>query len=182
MTSKTLTNAEYAILGLLVEADSHGYDLEKKITDRGMRDWTEIGFSSIYFILGKLEKKGMATAGTASGARARKVFSVTPKGKEAHKHWTVQAIADPHPLYPSVLLGLANWPALAKDQALEALRMRVDALQSTLLELENRKRLLGPLPDFVEVQFNYSITQIRSEIDWAREGVAIFSGEKDDQD
>jgi hypothetical protein len=39
------------VLGLLAEMPRHGYQLEQVIDDRGMREWTEIGFSSIYFVL-----------------------------------------------------------------------------------------------------------------------------------
>ncbi|MEX2144087.1 MAG: PadR family transcriptional regulator, partial [Anaerolineales bacterium] len=53
-----MTNAELAILGLVVEAPRHGYEIEQLIESRGMRNWAEVGFSSIYYILGKLEARG----------------------------------------------------------------------------------------------------------------------------
>ncbi|QBJ94950.1 hypothetical protein ERC79_02460 [Rhodococcus sp. ABRD24] len=40
--------------GLLAEQPRHGFDLEKVIDARGIRQWTDIGFSSIYRLLGKL--------------------------------------------------------------------------------------------------------------------------------
>ena len=48
-----LSNAEYAVLSLLAEAPRHGYGVERIVEERGMRNWTEIGFSSIYFLLKK---------------------------------------------------------------------------------------------------------------------------------
>ena len=51
-----MTNAELAILSLVAEQPRHGYEIENVIEQRGMRAWTEIGFSSIYYILKKLEK------------------------------------------------------------------------------------------------------------------------------
>ncbi|MFL7891509.1 MAG: PadR family transcriptional regulator, partial [Anaerolineales bacterium] len=48
-----MTNAELAILSLIAEQPRHGYDIEQAIVARGMRDWTEIGFSSIYYLLNK---------------------------------------------------------------------------------------------------------------------------------
>jgi DNA-binding PadR family transcriptional regulator len=59
---KHLTDAELLLLGLVAEMPRHGYELDQVIQQRGMREWTEIGFSSIYFVLGKLEKLGLATA------------------------------------------------------------------------------------------------------------------------
>ena len=51
---------EELILGILAEQPHHGYQIEKLIVDRGMRKWTDVGFSSIYYVLEKLEKKGLA--------------------------------------------------------------------------------------------------------------------------
>ena len=53
-----MTNTELAILGLIAEQPRHGYQIEQVIEERGMRNWTEIGFSSIYYLLKKLEKAG----------------------------------------------------------------------------------------------------------------------------
>jgi DNA-binding PadR family transcriptional regulator len=65
-----LTNAELAILSLIAEQPRHGYEIEGVIEARGMRDWTEIGFSSIYYLLNKLEKDGLvASQLTASRGR-----------------------------------------------------------------------------------------------------------------
>jgi len=54
-----MTNAELAILGLVAEAPRHGYEIEQLIENRGMRNWTEVGFSSIYYILNKLEQRSL---------------------------------------------------------------------------------------------------------------------------
>jgi DNA-binding PadR family transcriptional regulator len=48
-----MTNAELAILSLVVEKPRHGYQIEQVIEERGMREWTEVGFSSIYYLLKK---------------------------------------------------------------------------------------------------------------------------------
>ena len=50
-----MTNAELAILSLVVEQPRHGYEIERVIGERGMREWTEVGFSTIYSLLKKLE-------------------------------------------------------------------------------------------------------------------------------
>lgn len=58
MSIKTSLTEEL-ILGLLAEQPRHGYQIEKLIEDREMRRWTEVGFSSIYYVLDKLEKKSL---------------------------------------------------------------------------------------------------------------------------
>lgn len=179
MNDTPLTNTEYAILGLLVEGASHGYDLERKIEDRGMRDWTEIGFSSIYFVLGKLEKKGCVTASASAGGKSRKTFNVTPHGIVLHKEHTFNSIAVPHPLYPSVLLGLANWPALNEDQPHEALTARHAALEASLNQAKLRQIQQAPMPFFVDALFDYSISQLEAEITWVSKMIEIQGNEND---
>ena len=45
-----MTNAELVVLSLIAEKPRHGYEIEVVIEARGMREWTEVGFSSIYYI------------------------------------------------------------------------------------------------------------------------------------
>ena len=56
-----LTLSEQLLLGILAEKDYHGYDIEKVIKERGMRQWTGIGFSSIYYLLNRLEQNQLVT-------------------------------------------------------------------------------------------------------------------------
>ena len=51
-----INEREAAILGLLCENPLYGYTIEKIIEERGMRHWTDIGFSSIYYVLKRLER------------------------------------------------------------------------------------------------------------------------------
>ena len=80
-----MTNAELAILSLIAQQPRHGYEIEQVIEARGMREWTEVGFSSIYYLLKKLEQKGYVKAQLIAADRgpARKVYSITPAGEKA---------------------------------------------------------------------------------------------------
>jgi DNA-binding PadR family transcriptional regulator len=42
-----LTDAELTVLGLVAEVPRHGYELEAIVAERGIREWTALGFSSI---------------------------------------------------------------------------------------------------------------------------------------
>jgi len=166
--AETLTNAEFAILSLLAEAPRHGYEIERVIEERGMREWTEIGFSSIYFLLKKLETRGLAerTRAEAASPREPKIFRPTDAGRLLHRQETRRAIAEPRPLFPALLLGLANWPALDRETALAALAARNVALGETFGRLEGRRVAQAPLPSFVEATFDYSLTMIAAERAW----------------
>lgn len=82
-----ISDLETAILGLLYEEPQHGYQLEKTIEGWGMRNWTPIGFSSIYYVLKKLEKKELVESKLekVEGKPSRKVFTITDLGKNTMK-------------------------------------------------------------------------------------------------
>lgn len=166
MNDKKLTNAAFAVLGLVAEKPRHGYALEQVIHERGMRDWTEIGFSSIYFVLDKLQKAGLVVAKKPKGAKARKIFSVTPEGFAVLEARTLEAIAVPHPVYPSLLLGLANWPVLPPEMAFGALLDRQKAIRETLIAVRARRLNQQPMPDFVDEMFAFSVRQLEAEEKW----------------
>src|SRR5262245_48061580 len=90
--TEDLTDAELLLLGLVAEMPRHGYQLEQEIGRRGMREWTQIGFSSVYYVLGELEKAALVRAKEPDGARAKKTFSITAAGRRALKARTLAAL------------------------------------------------------------------------------------------
>lgn len=179
--SDNITNAEYAVLGLLMERPSHGYDLEKIIQLRGMREWTELAFSSIYYILNKLEKRGLAESQRDPAKRTRKIYSPTRSGRAAFQAATQKALAIPHPLYPSVLLGLSNWQSASTGVGMTALQHRLDALIEIRMKVEAASRGAPVALPHVNALFDYSLTQLRSEIEWLQRTMKNL-GETNEQD
>lgn len=176
---KHLTDAELLLLGLVAEMPRHGYELDHVIERRGMREWTQIGFSSIYFVLGKLEKLGLATAKRPAGARtrtkARRVYSITPAGRRALATQTRSALRGVRQSNSSVLLGMINWPALTRAQALEALEARGRSIQTELARLAAIQAETQPLPDHVEALFEYSRGQLQAEGEWVARTLACMA-------
>ena len=166
MKTKELTDAELLVLGLVAEMPRHGYQLEQVIEQRGMREWTQIGFSSIYFVLGKLEKVGFVAAKKPREAKGKKIFSVTEVGRGELVRQTVLALRNIRPTYSSVLLGMAHWPILERSEALAALKARGEAVEVELERVENIRFNQQPLPDFVEALFDFSLGQMKAEAEW----------------
>jgi len=168
-TPKPLTDAELLLLGLVAEMPRHGYELEREIDRRGMREWTQIGFSSVYFVLGKLEKAGLVSSRSAkprAGAKARKVFALTAAGRRALVARTADALRGYRPTYSSVLLGMVHWPVLERDEALGALEARGGAVEAELARLADVRAERQPLPDYVDAVFDFSLGQLRAEAEW----------------
>ncbi len=176
-----VTNAEYAVLGLLAERPSHGYDLEQTIRLRGMREWTELAFSSIYFILNRLERRGLAQSRRDPQKKTRKIFSPTKRGRAVFQAATLKALADPHPVYPSILLGLSNWPAAPPGAGSRALEGRLENLMDTVGKVEAAAQRAPTNLPHIAALFDYSLSQLRSEIEWLRRTMKLL-GETDEQD
>jgi DNA-binding PadR family transcriptional regulator len=166
-----MTNAELAILGLVAEQPRHGYEIEQVIEARGMRAWTEIGFSSIYYLLNKLEKEGLIESQLQQPegkGPARKVYCVTQAGREAHLTGIFESLSTPQQTKSSFLLGLSNFPVLSTEQALEALYKYQTQLEDRLEGFLARAETQMPIPPFVEAMFSYSQTLVEAEINWVK--------------
>lgn len=164
-----MTNAELAILSLVAEAPRHGYQIERVIEERGMREWTEVGFSSIYYVLNKLEKGGLVEGRTerqAGRGPARKVYHITPAGEEELRAGVRDALSTPQRCYSSLQLGLANLASISKSEALAGLSQYRDTLAAQLEHVEATRESQQPLPYFVEAMFSHSITMIEAELRW----------------
>jgi DNA-binding PadR family transcriptional regulator len=163
-----MTSAELSILSLVAERPRHGYEIENVIEERGMRDWTEIGFSSIYYLLKKLEKEGLIAGRLEEAARgpARKVYSTTQAGYEALHAGLLDVLSVPRQCRSPLQLGLANLPGIAPAEALTALEQYHAALSEKEDYLQARWESQQPLPYFVDAMFDHSLTLIEAEKAW----------------
>ncbi|MEV8240334.1 helix-turn-helix transcriptional regulator [Microbacterium testaceum] len=162
-----LTPAELTVLGLIVEQPRHGYDLEQVIEERGVRQWTDIGFSSIYYVIGKLEKRHLIEAAEShSGGKSRRVFRATADGRQIAANEAAAVIADlqtgPHP----VLVGLANLTLVPEHVYDEALRSRLAQLEARITSVREAERSQAPLPRPAREVFSYSLSLLEAERLW----------------
>jgi len=145
-----MTNAELAILSLISETPRHGYEIEQTIEKRGMREWTEIGFSSIYYLLNKLEKAGLVESQlipTQGRGSRRRVYQITAEGREALSKATLER------------KGLAKRLGDVAGQA------------------ESQR----PLPDHVEILFDYSLVMLGAEKEWVEKVIRKLEDEQTDK-
>jgi len=164
-----MTNSELAILSLIAEQPRHGYDIEQVIEARGMRAWTEIGFSSIYYLLNKLEKAELIESQLQQPdgkGPARKVYSITQAGWQAQIEGTLAALSTPQSGSSPFLLGLSNFPMVPREQILAALKTYVARLEENLGQMLTRAEEQRPTPTFVDAMFDYSQVLIETELNW----------------
>ena len=164
--TKSLTDAELLVLGLVAEMPRHGYELDQEIERRGMREWTPIGFSSVYFVLGKLQTAGFISAKKPAGDKARKTFTLTAVGRRVLVKQTIASLGSYRPTYSSALLGMLHWPALEREQALDALKARGRAVGAEQRRTEQIRMQQQPLPDFVDALFDFAGRRLEAESEW----------------
>jgi len=171
MPSQPLTDAELVILSLILEQPQHGYQIEQQISLRNMRTWTDLSTSSIYYIIGKLEKKGfikqITTDHSSAGNRPRKVYQVTQNGRLIWEKATLAALTTPKITYTNFLMGLHNLWNIQNDEALQAVTTYRDWLAGDLQRQRSEQAELEGigLSQFpLDVLFDYSYVLGEAEL------------------
>jgi DNA-binding PadR family transcriptional regulator len=179
-----MTNAELAILTLIAEQPRHGYEIEQVIEARGMREWTEIGFSSIYYLTKKLQKDGLIEAHTEQAAGrgpARKVYHITQAGVAALQAGLLEALTVPQPHHTGFSLAIGNLPVVPSAEAVTALRKHQETLVDQLVRVQTRWEEQKPLPYFVDALFDYSVAMIEARKTWLEKFIVEMEGRLDNE-
>jgi DNA-binding PadR family transcriptional regulator len=166
-----MTNAELAILSLIAETDRHGYEIEQVIEARGMREWTDVGFSSIYYLLKRLEEYGWIKSGkrkVVGQGGPRKVYSITPEGERIFEQAVYKALSTPEHNLDNFQLGLANITRVLKPKTIEALNAYIAALEFSREHVRSRREEQAPLPLHVDGMFELSLEVIETQLMWIR--------------
>ena len=154
----TLSDAELVILSLICEQPMHGYQIEQEIGNRNMRAWTDLATSSIYYVLKRLEEKGLIQPRAPDGPQEgvpRRVFEITPLGEATWKAATLQALSRPSFTYTNFLMGLHNLWNIPPGEALEAVRTYRDWLEQDLQRQRDELEKLGVSFFPLDVLFEY---------------------------
>lgn len=118
-----ISDIEAAILGLLYEHHHYAYRLDHIIKKRGMRNWTDIGFSSIYYVLKRLEERKFVESKLRAneGKPSRKVYYITEEGQKAMQEKVEDVLSENKKQISSFDLGMANIDVLRPEESLNSL-------------------------------------------------------------
>mgnify|MGYP001058912278 FL=1 len=158
-----LSLSEQLILGILSEQPRHGYDIEKVIAGRGMRKWTDVGFSSIYYVLERLEAKGLAASTDAQG-NEKKQYSITDTGVSVLKNETRKLIAKRKPANTHFMTGLAVSHLIGADELIGSLEQRKAELTTDLKALQEKQSSIKNAPQSARRLFSLSETLLQAEL------------------
>ncbi len=93
-----MTLLELTILGIISEEPTHAYHIEKIIEERKLRDRMNIGFSTIYSTLNKMEKREWVECQYAPQKKlpSKKIYSISYQGTELLREDIKRALSLPH--------------------------------------------------------------------------------------
>ncbi|SRR6266498_4486807 len=177
-----LTPAELTVLGLVIERPQHGYDLEQVIEQRGIRQWTDVGFSSIYYLLTKLEQRGLLHVPEApAAAKSRRVFHATTEGRGVAARNALAFVAEARPVPHPLLVGVANLSLLSAQQYAQALRTRlaqIEARIAAVQAIQAVQQAQAPLPLAAREVYSYSLSLMEAERQWLATRVQVPGDEQ----
>lgn len=176
-----MTDAELAILSIVAEGPIHGYDLQTVIAERGLRAWTQIGVSSIYYVLEKLERQGLVQSTITQGAddTARRQYHITTAGIGVLQTAIADLIGTPREHADEFELGLAHLPALHPGQVRTALTAYRQELASRLALARERSVALksAQAPFHIEAMLSHRIALLEAELAWIEDFVTAWEAQ-----
>jgi DNA-binding PadR family transcriptional regulator len=175
-----ITDAELTILNLVAEGARYGHDVQDIIEKRGLREWVTIGYSSVHYLLNKLEEQHLLISELRSEGRtpARKLYRITEAGLGILQTAIADRLRQPRPFGTGFELALANLNVLKPAQVYRILTQHRADLQQRLLLIEQslqRQQKQGAVPEHIQALYSHSIVLMEAELRWFDEFLKTWS-------
>lgn len=163
-----LNHRAFVLLGLVAEIPSHAYNINQRIEDRGMREWTNIGKSSIYNIITKLEDDGLVESYTEEvDNRIRKIYTITDYGSDILKNQVYKVLSEfigkkDEDFY----VAFSMLPILTKEQQIEAITKSLKKIKKNKKGLEKMLKENSQMPLNVRGLFFHPIKILETDIEF----------------
>ena len=163
---ENLSHKQFVVLGLIAETPSHAYSINQRIEERGMRDWTAIGKSSIYRIMIELENTKLVEYYVEEvDHRKRKVYTITDYGAKILKEKVYKVIKEfigknDEDFY----VAFSMLPLLSTEQMIEAFSYSIETMKKHKIELENMLKVNPKYPINVSGLFIHPIKILETDI------------------
>jgi DNA-binding PadR family transcriptional regulator len=138
-----------------------------------MRHWTDIGFSSIYYVLKRLERRTLVISFCEhqQDKPARKVYTITSEGKRMMKE-KVRFLLSTNPRIASPFdLGIVHLPLLSKEENIACLKERVRALDRAIDQINSHhdRHIRSGKPYFVCAISDRVLAHLTTEKRWVEQ-------------
>lgn len=142
----TLKHRAFVILGLINEkmheGGCHAYDINKRIEERGMRDWTNIGvdfsFSTIYRTLERLENDELVESFEEEiDGRTRNIYKITNFGYEVLRNKVYEVLYNYYGKNDEdFYVAFSMFPILIAEEQIEVFTHSLENIRNHRKELE----------------------------------------------
>lgn len=159
---------EYALLGLLLDGPSHGYDLTRQFAaDTELGKVCRLEMSMLYGLLKKLEKEGLLTGQDEplGGHKTRRVVELTPAGRAEFEDWLAEPVQHNREIRFSFLVKLYFARQRSKELVLRLLDGQIEFNQTLLKKLLSQKQAAASR-QFEDWVVEYRLEQTNAALRW----------------
>jgi PadR family transcriptional regulator, regulatory protein AphA len=161
---------KYAILGLLHYNDMHGYRIKGHL-ERNFGHMWSINYGQIYPNLKKMEEEGLVSRGEVvpgKGLPDRKLYSVTPAGREAFSRWLESSPERAMLLRDPFLLRFVFTGFGTRKRALELIDEQVDLYERQLGRRQENQKRWQSQGDFVRLTGELGVELNEMYLHWLK--------------
>ncbi len=174
---------KFAILGLLHHQEMHGYRIKKHIEENFGHMWS-VNFGQIYPYLKKLEEEGFVTQRRVprTGTPDRKIYSITPAGREAFARWLHSdpggrmLVRDPF-LLRFVFFGFGR-----KARALELIDEQIRLYEAQLERRRTKMRRWQRRDPYVRQMGRLGLLLNETFLEWLRQTRVEIAAEREEEE
>ena len=163
-----------AVMALLYERPMHPYEMVTLMRERGKHESVRLRYSSLYSVVGALEREGLIVPRETvrEGRRPeRTVYEITGAGREEFLTWLRELLREPVKEYTQFAAGLSFLPGVPPEEAVVLLEERVRRLEEETGEMRSRLDTAMEqleLPCIFLVESEHELMLRESELVWVR--------------
>ncbi|MGM1045555.1 MAG: PadR family transcriptional regulator [Bacillota bacterium] len=166
------------LLSFLRQRPMHGYEIQQLIQTSRMDVWANVLSGSIYYALNKMESEGLivTTAEERTGARIRKIYSITEDGETLFQHMIRETLTlPPHSAKSDFSLGL-NWiENIPVPEAVSLLEQNLKQVEESLAQWRLGKEIKGQygLTPIAIATFDNAIALLDQDAKFLRQVISL---------
>lgn len=163
-----------AVMALLYERPMHPYEMVSTMRERRKHESVRLRYSSLYSVVGALEREGLISAleTRREGRRPeRTVYGITESGRNEFLSWLRELLGVPAKEYTRFAAGLSFLAALPPAEAAELLEERIRLLEKETGKMRSHMAttMKGGVPRLFLVESEHELVLKEAELSWVRE-------------
>lgn len=167
------SNVELIVLHLISEREAlSGYEINRLVEERGYRNWAEVGTSSIYIGLEKLENKGLVVSMLDTSKQGKgplpKKYRLTSEGKKVLLEEMRKALSGESDIPGRFTIGLSGLVLFTLEEAIVHLTRKHEQLAHRIKEQNSQFQAAGgdKLPFHVWALFRHTSYMLEKELEF----------------